>query len=50
MQVEAGRGSERLRVTFDLDGRKAVFEVTASSVRNPLRLRELADFGCPQGL
>ncbi len=38
------------RATFDIDGRKAVFEVTASSVRNPFRLRELHDFQCPMGL
>ena len=36
--------------TFDVDGRKAVFEVTASSVRNPFRLRELNEFSCPSGL
>ncbi|HSC62473.1 MAG TPA: type VI secretion system membrane subunit TssM [Caldimonas sp.] len=38
------------RATFDIDGRKAVFEVTASSVRNPFRLRELHEFQCPMGL
>ena len=38
------------RATFDIDGRKAVFEITASSVRNPFRLRELHDFQCPMGL
>jgi len=41
---------ERFRAIFDLDGRKAVFEVTASSVRNPFRLRELGEFACPSGL
>ena len=38
------------RATFDIDGRKAVFEITASSVRNPFRLRELHEFQCPMGL
>lgn len=41
---------ERFRATFDVDGRKAVFEVTASSVHNPFRLRELNEFACPSGL
>jgi len=41
---------EHFRVTFDIDGRKAVFEVMASSVRNPFRLRELGEFACPMGL
>jgi type VI secretion system protein ImpL len=41
---------ERFRATFDIDGRKAVFEVTANSVRNPFRMRELNEFSCPAGL
>jgi type VI secretion system protein ImpL len=50
VRIEPGRSPERFRATFEVDGRKAVFEVTASSVRNPLRLRELYDFSCPGGL
>jgi len=42
--------NERFKATFDIDGRKAVFEITAGSVRNPFRLRELNDFQCPMGL
>jgi len=38
------------RATLDIGGRKAVFEVTASSVRNPFKLPELHDFQCPMGL
>jgi type VI secretion system protein ImpL len=41
---------EQFRATFDFEGRKAVFEVTAASVRNPFRLRELTEFTCPSGL
>jgi type VI secretion system protein ImpL len=41
---------ERFRATFNLDGRKAIFEITASSVRNPFQLPELHDFQCPMGL
>ncbi|MDN3920007.1 type VI secretion system membrane subunit TssM [Roseateles violae] len=50
VQIEAGGSPERFRATFDVDGRKAVFEVVASSVRNPFRLRELSEFTCPAGL
>jgi type VI secretion system protein ImpL len=50
VKLEAGDAPERMRATFDIDGRKAVFDVTASSVRNPFRLRELAEFSCPAGL
>ena len=37
---------------YDLyvEGRQASFEVTASSVQNPFRLRELVEFRCPSGL
>ena len=41
---------EKLRATFESGGKRASFEVTAGSVQNPLRLRELAEFSCPQGL
>jgi type VI secretion system protein ImpL len=50
VSVEPTGAPERFRATFDVDGRKAVFEVTTSSVRNPFRLRELGEFSCPQGL
>jgi type VI secretion system protein ImpL len=48
--IEPTGAPERFRATFNIDGRKAVFEVTTSSVRNPFRLRELNEFGCPAGL
>ncbi len=47
--VPAG-APERFRVVFDVDGRKATFEVTASSVVNPFQLRELREFNCPASL
>jgi type VI secretion system protein ImpL len=50
VRIEPTNAPERFKATFDVDGRKAVFEVTASSVRNPFRLRELAEFSCPAGL
>jgi type VI secretion system protein ImpL len=48
--VEQTAQIERYRVTFDLDGRKAVFEMTASSVVNPFRRGVLEQFRCMEGL
>jgi type VI secretion system protein ImpL len=45
-----GSDREKLRAVFDIDGRKAVFDITASSVRNPFRLDEMRRFSCPNGL
>jgi type VI secretion system protein ImpL len=45
-----GTEREKFRAVFDLDGRKAVFDITTSSVRNPFRLPELRSFACPNGL
>lgn len=50
VRIDPGPSPERFRATFDLDGRKAVFEVTTSSVRNPFKLAELSQFSCPMGL
>ena len=41
---------EKFNVTFNIDGRKAQFEVVTSSVQNPFRLRELEQFQCPSRL
>jgi len=38
---------ERFVATINVGGRRAVFEVLASSVRNPFRLPELSQFHCP---
>ncbi|MDQ2778253.1 MAG: type VI secretion system membrane subunit TssM [Pseudomonadota bacterium] len=45
-----GKEREKDRVVFDIDGRKAVFDITTGSVRNPFRLPELRSFSCPNGL
>ena len=45
--IEPAGSPERFKTTFTIDGRKAVFVVTASSVRNPFRLPELQNFSCP---
>ena len=50
VKIEPANCPSDFRATFDVDGRKAVFEVTANSVRNPFRLRELSEFACPTGL
>ena len=39
---------EKFIVTFNVDGRKAQFEVISGSVQNPFRLRELEQFNCPK--
>ncbi|WP_264293962.1 hypothetical protein [Diaphorobacter aerolatus] len=41
---------EKFIVTFQVDARRAQFEVTTNSVQHPLRLRELQEFACPEGL
>lgn len=50
LQVETGSAPERFRATFNVNGRKASFDVTTSSVRSPFRLSELEQFTCPTGL
>ncbi len=44
--VEATPQGERYKVTFDIDGRKAVLELTANSVVNPFRRAVLEQFRC----
>jgi type VI secretion system protein ImpL len=46
-QIEGAGAPERFKATFTVDGRKAVFVVSASSVRNPFRLPEIDNFHCP---
>lgn len=50
VRIEPGSAPEKFRATFEIDGRKAVFDVTTSSVRNPFRLSDLAEFRCPNSL
>jgi type VI secretion system protein ImpL len=38
---------ERFVVAMQLEGRRAQVEVTATSVFNPFRLREMQQFRCP---
>jgi type VI secretion system protein ImpL len=41
---------DRLEVTFDINGRKAVYELRANSVVNPFLRQELESFRCPSSL
>lgn len=49
-RIEPLGAPEKFKVSFEAGSQRASFEVTTASVRNPLRLRELAEFRCPQGL
>jgi type VI secretion system protein ImpL len=44
--LEAGATGERYTLRFDVDGKKAAFELTASSVINPFRRDMLERFRC----
>ncbi|MHB8473089.1 MAG: type VI secretion system membrane subunit TssM [Gammaproteobacteria bacterium] len=46
-QIESTSQAEQFLVTFNINGRKAQFQVTTSSVQNPFRMHELAQFRCP---
>ncbi|MBZ8142791.1 type VI secretion system membrane subunit TssM [Rubrivivax gelatinosus] len=50
VSLQPGASPEKFRASFDIDGRKIVFDVTAGSVRNPFKLPELRGFSCPNGL
>ena len=50
VQIVETRQSERFVATFSVEGRRTVFEIFASSVRNPFRLPELSQFRCPTAL
>jgi type VI secretion system protein ImpL len=50
VQFAATNQPEKFNVTFNIDGRKAQFEVATSSVQNPFKLRELEQFQCPSKL
>lgn len=47
--AEPGSSPERVKLTFQIDGRIIVFELRATSVFNPFFLRELSGFQCPGG-
>ena len=49
-QLEAGDAPEKFFITFQVGARRTRFEVTTNSVQHPIRLKELRDFACPEGL
>jgi type VI secretion system protein ImpL len=46
-QITPSAAPEKFQAMFNFDGRKVAFEVTAASVQNPFKLRELDEFACP---
>jgi type VI secretion system protein ImpL len=50
VQIAETRQSERFVATINVEGHRTVFEIFASSVRNPFRLPELSQFRCPTAL
>ena len=49
-EVQPSTQPERFTVLLNVDGRKAKLEVIAASALNPLRLREMQAFRCPDAL
>ena len=49
-QLQPTKQPEKMLATFNMDGRRAQFEIISGSVQNPLGLRELEQFRCPGAL
>ncbi len=49
-RVERGASPERALVSFDIEGRKARFEVRSAGAHNPLLRQDLEPFVCPNKL
>ncbi|MEQ1778168.1 MAG: type VI secretion system membrane subunit TssM [Nitrosomonas sp.] len=50
VQINPSPQPEKFNAIFNINGKKAQFEVTTSSVQNPFRLQELKEFRCPSTL
>jgi len=50
VKIEETNQYERFVAAITVEGRRAVFEILASSVKNPFRLAELSHFHCPTAL
>jgi len=46
-QIQPTSQPEKMVATFNLEGRRAQFEVISGSVQNPLKLSEVEQFRCP---
>ena len=49
-EVQPSPQPERFVVVLNVDGKRAKMEVISASALNPLRLREMQAFRCPDGL
>jgi type VI secretion system protein ImpL len=49
-EVQASPQPERFTVVVNVEGRRARLEVISASALNPLRLREMQTFRCPEAL
>ena len=47
LTVSAGPTPEKFVATATVQDKKVTFEVSANSVQNPFRLRQLEEFSCP---
>jgi len=50
VRVTPGPSPDRVQVVFDVEGRKARFEIKSAAPLNPIRLPELEQFQCPDRL
>jgi type VI secretion system protein ImpL len=50
VRVEPGASADRMVLAFDVEGRKARFEVRSPNGPNPLLRKELEQFQCPKRL
>jgi type VI secretion system protein ImpL len=50
VRVEPQSAADRMQVVFDVEGRRARFEIKSATPVNPLRLAALEQFQCPQRL
>lgn len=48
--ISPGSSPEKFFATLNVHGRRVTLEITASSVQNPFRMRELSSFTCPRAL
>lgn len=48
--ISPGTSPEKFLATLSVGNRRVTLEVTASSVQNPFRMREIASFSCPSAL
>jgi type VI secretion system protein ImpL len=50
VRVESGASPDRVQLAFDVEGRKARFEVRSAAPLNPLLRQDLEQFQCPKRL